>query len=202
MVSTQEIGVDKPFSVPIVLRQGKVIRLIADPDFVNPQRDPRQSKPVLADNSYDIWELSFEYEPTPGSRPLSRIPDGFHIIKASEMEYNGRDAVLTLSLHPVDTPSTLIRRAKTPAQNDAPLHKGTVLYFEVPLTSNGESNLVELDLDRIKGRYWKPKADAPVVAPAVPPAVPPRRSKRRRAVVDTDSEREDNEDGDGDGEGY
>lgn len=185
-----------------MLRQGKVIRLIADPDFVNPQRNPRQSKPVLAHNSYDIWELSFEYEPTPGARPLSRTPDGCYMIKASEMKYNGRDAVLTLSLHPVDTPSTLIRRAKTQAQNDAPLHKGTVLYFEVPLMSNGANNLVELDLDRIKGRYWKRKAGAPAVAPAAAPAAPLRRSKRRRAVVDTDSEREDNEDGDGDGEGY
>lgn len=193
----------------ITPREKKVIRLIADPDYVNHESESESLETVAATSCYDIWDVSFEYERTPGVRPLSRIPDGHYIIDVSDMKYDGWDAVLTLRLRPDNSPAKrAARRAKGNA-ND--LDEDAVLYFEVPLVSHGESNLVVLDQDRIKDRCWKLTADArpgtkkqPSVgvcarAKPVKPATSGARNKRRRGfrpvMDDTDSEWEEEADG-------
>ncbi|KAK7740337.1 hypothetical protein SLS63_001540 [Diaporthe eres] len=174
--------------VEILLRDGKQFRLIGDPDFVKAKNGSSNSKTVLAENSYDICDMSFDYEPTPGAGPLSRMPEGYYIIDVSEMKYNGWYAVLTLRLRLNNSPAKrAARRAKSGAQNSASLDEDTVLYFDVPLVSHGESNLVVLDQDRMDGRFWKPKA---VVKPSSPVSSEEPRKRQRSHEVREETESE------------
>ncbi|KAL2275754.1 hypothetical protein FJTKL_01610 [Diaporthe vaccinii] len=177
--------------VEILLRDGKQVRLIADPDFVKAKNGSSNSKTVLAKNAYDICDMSFDYEPTPGVGPLARIPEGYYIIGVSEIKYDGWYAVLTLRLRLNNSPAKrAARRAKSGAQNSAPLDEDTVLYFDVPLVSHGESNVVVLDLDRIDGRFWKPKA---VVQPSSPVSSGEPRKRQRSPEVKEEIDYELNE---------
>lgn len=139
-------------------------------------------------DSYDVWDLVLEYLPSSGGDPAP-IPSGRHTLEVAGMVCNGRDAILVLRLRPVLTPSA--RRSKRILGKLA--MDGTCdwsLLFEVPLTSCGPSNLVELDIDRIRGRFWKLEGDAGSGSP--PPAgrrevgvelgtpSPPPTAKRRR----------------------
>lgn len=101
--------------------------------------------------------MTLEYEAIADARPLQRIPDGKYVLNVSRMKYAGIDAVLVLRLRKkISAAEKANFRAKSLGKRGMPLKDGGSLYFELPLTSDGESNLVVLDIDRIKGRFWKP----------------------------------------------
>lgn len=108
---------------------------------------------ILVKDSYDIWDLVLEYLPGSGGEPVS-IPNGRHTLEVAEMVCSGREAILVLRLKPSLSPAA--RRSKRI------LKRMTIdgdcewsLLFDLPLTSCGPSNLVELDIDRIRGRFWE-----------------------------------------------
>lgn len=124
------------------------------------------SQAVLVRDSYDVWDLVLEYLPSSGGDPAP-IPNGRHTLEVAEMVCNGRDAILVLRMRPVLTTNTrrsgrILRKLAIDGTCD------WSLLFEVPLTSCGPSNLVELDIDRIRGRFWKLEGDAGGGSP--PPA--------------------------------
>lgn len=164
-------------------RDEKIFRLIADPDFIHDKDKPTGPGPVSVNNSYDICDLSSEYEPTPGALPLP-IPAGKYNITVSDIKYDGQKAVLTLQLSP-EKRGTLLRKA-------------VALYFEVPLISQSENNLVMLNQDLIKDNFWKPRADPKPVGQAIPAKRSMRRT-RSNPRVETDSEGEGEADGHGGG---
>lgn len=96
--------------------------------------------------------------------------------------------MLILRLRPKNSPARrAARRAKSGAQNSASLDEDTALYFEVPLVSHGETNIVVVDPDRIEGRFWKPMA---AVRPASPASSgePSKRQISPEVKEETDSE--------------
>ncbi|KAG6359914.1 hypothetical protein INS49_010967 [Diaporthe citri] len=191
----KEAGVEKHFTVQILLGESVVIRLIADPDFVNAENGSCNSRAVLAQNAYDIWQIPFEHEPTPGSGLLHRIPEGYYKIDVSEMKYDGWDAVLILRLRPDNSPAKrAARRAKSGTQNSAALDGDTELYLDVPLVSHGENNIVVLDQDRIEGRFWKPKA---LAKPPSPSSSGELRKRQRDPEVKEEADSELDEAGEG-----
>lgn len=112
---------------------------------------------VLVQNSYDVWDLVLEYLPNSGGGPKP-IPDGRHILEVAEVVYNGREAILVLRMRP--------NLSSGGRRSERILRKLAIdgacdwsLLFDVPLTSCGPSNLVELDIDRIRGRFWKLEGD-------------------------------------------
>lgn len=108
-------------------------------------------------DSYDVWDLAMEYLPSSGGEPIP-IPNGRHMLEVAEMVCNGREAILVLRMRPNLTSSA--RRSERILKKHAidDIYEWSLL-FGVPLTSCGPSNLVELDLDRIRGRFWKLESD-------------------------------------------
>lgn len=131
-------------------------RIISNPFHVDP-RARLTSNIVLVKDSYDVWDLVLEYLPSSGGDPIP-VPNGRHILEVAELVCNGREAILVLRLRP--NFSWGARRSERILKK---LAIGGVydwsLLFDVPLTSCGPSNLVELDLDRIRGRFWKLEGD-------------------------------------------
>lgn len=73
------------------------------------------------------------------------------------MDFKGREAELTLRLRPDWKPT---RVPESNRRSQRILKRGiydedSCLIFVLPLTSNGASNLVELDIDAIRGRSWR-----------------------------------------------
>lgn len=140
---------------------------------------------ILVKDSYDVWDLVLEYLPSSGGEPIP-IPNGRHVLEVAEMVCNGREAILVLRMRPNLSPAArrsgrILKRQAIDGICD------WSLLFDLPLTSCGPSNLVELDIDRIRGRFWKLEGDtdgSPLVeqrevsvelgTPSSPPA------KRRR----------------------
>lgn len=115
------------------------------------------SQIVLVQDSYDVWDLVLEYLPSTEWEPIP-IPNGRHILEVAEMVYNGREAILVLRMRPNLSSGgrrseRILRKLAIDGECD------WNLLFEVPLTSCGPSNLVELDIDRIRGRFWKIEGD-------------------------------------------
>lgn len=132
-------------------------RIIANP-FQMASREKEKRKSVLVQDSYDVWDLVLEYLPSSGGEPIP-IPNGRHILEVAEMVCNGREAILVLRIRP-----NLSLGAR---RSERILKKLAIdevcdwsLLFDLPLTSCGPSNLVELDIDRIRGRFWKLERDA------------------------------------------
>lgn len=136
-------------------------------------------------DSYDVWDVVLEYLPSSGGDPIP-IPNGRHTLEVAEMVCNGREAILVLRMRANWDASA--RRSKRIlnklAIDDV---RDWKLLFDVPVTSCGPSNLVELDIDRIRGRFWKLEAETDGSSPMEErevseelgtPAWPP--AKRRR----------------------
>ncbi|KAG8161907.1 hypothetical protein KVR01_007672 [Diaporthe batatas] len=136
-------------------RAQKKFKLVCDPMYErHPLQYPKgfitiESGGTAAHNScYDIWEVSthFEARRTDGSIVATQIPDGRWFIQVDSVEYheNGLDANLHLHL----------KREKTRAGKKN-LRTRPHYTFDLPLTSCGSSNIVQLDHDRIRDRLWK-----------------------------------------------
>jgi hypothetical protein len=128
-------------------------RIIANPFQQVSQGRGSSRESILAKDSYDVWDLMLEYLPGSGGEPVP-IPNGRHILEVAEMVCSGREAILVLRLRPDLSPRA--RRSKRILEKMA--IDGDCdwsLLFDIPLTSCGPSNLVELDIDRIRGRLWE-----------------------------------------------
>lgn len=142
-------------------------RIIANPFHVDPKAR-LTSNVVLVKDSYDVWDLVLEYLPSSGGDPIP-IPNGRHLLEVAELVCKGREAILVLRLRPNFSWSArrserILKKLAIGGVND------WSLLFDVPLTSCGPSNLVELDLDRIRGRFWKLEGDTDGSPFAVGPA--------------------------------
>lgn len=143
------------------------IRLVCDPMYQrNCYRYPKgyitiESDDAAANNKcYDVWDVSrrFEEMHTNGSNFGMRIPAGTYFMQVKSIEYSENGADATLHLHltqrsvkgpsPATASKSLRARTVTTGHDD--------YTFDLPLTSCGSSNLVLLDLDRVKNRLWKP----------------------------------------------
>lgn len=132
-------------------------RIIASPFHMVSGGSKASSKTVLVEDSYDVWDLVLEYLPASGSKPVP-IPKGRNILEVAETVFNGTEAILVLRMRP-----NLLTGSRRPKRVLEKLTIGGVrdwsLLFEVPLTSCGPSNLVELDIDLIGGRFWRIEDD-------------------------------------------
>lgn len=140
-------------------------RLVCDPLYYwHCYRYPRDYISIYSDdaaaaenNCYDVWDISRHFEVTrvDGTHHKMPIRPGKYLLEVGGVEYhqNGVDATLNLRM---------TRQAITAARARKSLRACTmsksqdVYTFEVPLTACGPSNLVQLDLDKVKNRLWKP----------------------------------------------
>lgn len=128
-------------------------RIIADPFLVASQERARSKDVILVKDAYDIGDLGLEYLPSSGGDALP-IPNGRHTLEVAEVVCSGREAIVVLRLRP--NVSGQARRSKRMREKTAiDGHCNWSLLFELPLTSCGPSNLVELDIDRVRGRFWR-----------------------------------------------
>lgn len=132
-------------------------RIIANP-FQMASRENKNRKSVLVQDSYDVWDLVLEYLPSSGREPTP-IPNGRHILEVAELVCNGREAILVLRMRP-NLPFSARRSERILKKLAIDEVCDWSLLFDLPLTSCGPSNLVELDIDRIRGRFWKLEGDA------------------------------------------
>lgn len=163
------------------------------------QEGQSSSGRISVKDSYDVWDdLVLEYLPSSGGEPVS-IPNGRHTLDVAEMVCSGREAILVLRLRP--NLSSAARRSKrilTKMAIDGASE--WTLLLDVPLTSCGPSNLVELDIDRIRGRFWKLERDPDrpsIVEPrevSVELGTPSPPPAKRRKVDDQFSTRSDSPD--------
>lgn len=158
----------------IEVTEDKVCRVIADPLYSRPQEGTIK---VFTKNCYDIWDLSLEYEETAGTGRMSRIPPGRYIMEVVKMDYAGADANMTLRLQKkvIRARKTQgARRSERSANKRPSLNGGWSLVIDIPLASEGSNNLLELDMDLIKSRFWRFEEDLEVSA-----------AKRLKATGDT-----------------
>lgn len=152
--------------VDIVVDHGRKFRLIANP--LHSSCSDRPSTRVLTAQSYDIWDVNMLFRANQNEIPQP-IPSGRYLLSVKEMQYQGREAVLKLRLrHKPHSRSQGPRRSRR-ILDKTEMDDVWSLQFDVPLSSNGSSNLVELDIDQIQGRCWSSVAASP--AGAVPPAI-------------------------------
>lgn len=117
------------------------------------QEKASSSDVILVKDAYDIGDLEFEYLPISGG-DAHPIPNGRYTMEVAEVVCSGREAIAVLRLKPYL--SGQARRSKRMRDRMAiDGHPDWSLLFDLPLTSCGPSNLVELDIDRIRGRFWK-----------------------------------------------
>ncbi|KAG8164136.1 hypothetical protein KVR01_006054 [Diaporthe batatas] len=128
-------------------------RIVADPFLMASQGKVSSSDVILVKDAYDIGDLELKYIPSFGGDALP-IPNGRHTLEVAEVVCSGREAIAVLRLRP--NLSDGARRSKRMLDKMAiDGHCNWSLLFELPLTSCGPSNLVELDIDRVRGRLWK-----------------------------------------------
>ncbi|KAL1860372.1 hypothetical protein Daus18300_009285 [Diaporthe australafricana] len=154
----KEKGVEQHSTIDVEINEAVTkIRIIASPFHMASGDREASSKAVLVEDSYDVWQLVLEYLPASGAQPIP-IPKGRHILEVAEMVCHGTEAILVLRMRPNLVSGS--RRSKRVLEK---LTIGGVrdwsLLFEVPLTSCGPSNLVELDIDLIRGRFWRIEGD-------------------------------------------
>ncbi|KAK7735281.1 hypothetical protein SLS53_007672 [Cytospora paraplurivora] len=149
----KEEGAEISKGVVITISGDKKFTIIADPFY---RQHQAEGDKVFIRNCYDIWDICLDYKPTEGAQH-TRIPDGRYAFEVAEMVYAGTDAMLILRLRPSVTRRSESNRRSGRATNGSrtPLEDGKNLLLEVPLASNGSNNLVELDIDLIKDRFWK-----------------------------------------------
>jgi hypothetical protein len=144
----------------------KKFRIIASPFHMAAARErataATDSSTIPIKDAYDIWDLVLEYLPGSGGDPVP-IPNGRHTLEVAEMVCSGREAILVLQLRPnlslLPGAAAAARRSKRMLKRRAAASiDGDCdwsLLFDLTLTSCGPSNLVELDIDRIRGRFWE-----------------------------------------------
>ncbi|KAK7710386.1 hypothetical protein SLS64_005971 [Diaporthe eres] len=153
-----ENGIERHHRVDVEIDGAKrKFRIIADP-FHMVSQEKMTRKSVLTQDSYDVWDLVLEYLPSSGGEPIP-IPNGRHILEVAEMVCNGREAMLVLRMRPnlsfgARRSERILKKVAIDGACD------WSLLFDLPITSCGPSNLVELDIDRIRGRFWKLERDA------------------------------------------
>lgn len=154
----QEHGNERLESVDIEIDgTRRKFRIIANPFQMTFQGRGSSSDRILVKDSYDVGDLELKYLPSSGGEAVP-IPNGRHILEVAEMVCSGREAILVLRLRP--NLSYAARRSerilkRMAIDGDSEWN----LLFDVPLTSCGPSNLVELDIDHIRGRFWKLERD-------------------------------------------
>lgn len=193
---------DRGSPVKIELRDDahEIVRVVCDPLYQHHcHRYPRDCISIYSDdddatvvnNCYDVWDVCRDFEATraDGTLHSMKIRPGRYVLEVKAIEYhqNGVDATLKLRM----TRQTITRAAPAGARKSlrtSTMATGLDIYtFELPLTSCGPSNLVQLDLDRVKNRLWKPEQVHTEMAQAVSEpesageARPP--SKRQRTVA-------------------
>lgn len=193
---------DRGSPVKIVLRDDapEIFRVVCDPLYQHHcHRYPRDCISIYSDdddativnNCYDVWDVCLDFEAThaDGTLHSMKIRPGKYVLEVDAIEYhqNGVDATLKLRM----TRQTMTKAAPAGARKSlrtSTMATGLDIYtFELPLTSCGPSNLVQLDLDRVKNRLWKPQQVHNEMAQAVSElesageAQPP--SKRQRTVA-------------------
>lgn len=193
---------DRGSPVKIVLRDDahEIVRVVCDPLYQHHcHRYPREcisiysddDDPAVVNNCYDVWDVCRDFEATDadGTPHSMEIRPGKYVLEVDAIEYhqNGVDATLKLRM----TRQTMTKAAPAGARKSlrtSTMATGLDIYtFELPLTSCGPSNLVQLDLDRVKNRLWKPQQVHNEMAQAVSEpesageARPP--SKRQRTVA-------------------
>ncbi|KAJ0124770.1 hypothetical protein J7T55_006111 [Diaporthe amygdali] len=148
-------GVERRHVVEVNIKDQRSFQLISDP-IHDTKKEDLMALEVLSEICYDIWEITLDLEPTTGTKPPRRIPDGKYVLDVFDMEYAGRDAVVVLRLRRRLPPvGRAALRSKALSKRGASLEEGGSLYLELPLVSDEGSNLVVLDIDLIKGRVWK-----------------------------------------------
>jgi hypothetical protein len=176
---------------PVEIKLGdhprKKFRLVCDPMYRrNCLRYPRGYITIQSDDTalnnmcYNVWDVCrrFEEMHPDGSSSDTRIHDGKYLIQVIKIEYNEDGVDATLHLH-LTRPSQAVKRPSpaTARKNlrARPAMTGYDNYtFELPITSCGSSNVVLLDLDRIKNRLWKPLQ--PETPSKLPTSVPEEES--------------------------
>lgn len=144
-------------AVEITLAGDKKFKIIADPLYHRPAKGGIK---VFKQDCYDILDLSLDYEPSAEAGSLSRIPipEGKYYLEVAEVIYAKADGLLVLRLRPKITQFGKcrgVRRSDRTSKNTTVWTEGQSLLFEVPLASNGSNNLVDIDRDLIRGRFWK-----------------------------------------------
>lgn len=106
---------------------------------------------------YDVLDLPLEFKPSADGAGLFPIPEGRYILEVAGIVYEGIEARLFLRLHSKVSRARNVashRRSERIFVNTTALYDGQNLLLQVPLTSNGSNNLVELDRDLIQGQVW------------------------------------------------
>lgn len=190
---------DRGSPIEIELREGAHdnIRLVCDPLYQRHcHQYPRDCITIHSDdaatavnNCYDVWDISRHFEATlgDGTHHIMRIRPGRYLLEAEGIDYhtNGVDATLNLRM----TRQAIARAAPAGARKNLRARTMSTRQdgytLEVPLTACGSSNLVSLDLDRIKDRQWKPqqmRIELPLPLPESAGEARPT-GKRKRTVA-------------------
>lgn len=141
------------------------VRLICNPLYrQHCHRYPRDYISIYSDNAatadnncYDVWDISWHFEAKRVNSTHHRvlICPGKYLLEVEGVKYYQNGVNATLNLY-------MTRRAITAARarksfQACTMSAGQDIYtFEVPLTACRPSNLVQLDLDQVKHRLWKP----------------------------------------------
>lgn len=170
---------DRGSPVEIELREHahEDVRLVCDPLYrQHCHRYPRDYISIYSDdaaaadnNCYDVWDISRHFEATrvDGTHHRILIRPGKYLLEVEGVEYhqNGVEATLNLRMTRQAITAARVRKSFRACTMSA----GQDIYtFEVPLTACGPSNLVQLDLDKIKNRLWKPLQVRTVLPQSVP----------------------------------
>lgn len=159
-----EYDLGSPVEIEVGGYGHKKFRLVCDPLYHrNCYRYPRGYIKIQSDdaagtnNCYDVWDVSRRFEQThaDGTQSGMRIPPGRYLMEVDGIDYseNRVDATLQLRLTRKVVAGRATKNLRARIMSTGP----EVYTFDVPLTSCGPSNLVLLDLDRVKNRLWKPR---------------------------------------------
>lgn len=176
------------------------IRLVCDPLYqqhrhrylpncisIHPDGDSAEN------NCYDVWDVIRFFEVTNARGTQSvvrRIPPGRYLLEVDGIDYheNEVDATLRLGMTRVVATAATQARAKRRLRARTASTVQDAYTFDLPLTSCGSSNLVLLDLDQVKKRFWKPKQARGFLPQAVPepePAADVRPAVNRQRAMDS-----------------
>ncbi|KAG6360840.1 hypothetical protein INS49_011907 [Diaporthe citri] len=158
---------DRCSPVEIEMREyaHETARLVCDPLYWRHcHRYPRDYISIYSDdaaaaenNCYDVWDISRHFEVTrmDGTHHRMLIRPGKYVLEVGGIEYYQSGVDATLNLRMTRQATTAARARKS--VRACTMSTGQDIYtFEVPLTACGPSNLVQLDLDKVKTRLWKP----------------------------------------------
>lgn len=195
-----EGGRGSPVKIELRNDAHEIVRIVCDPLYQHHcHQYPRDCISIYSDdddvavvnNCYDVWDVCRDFEATraDGTLHSMKIRPGRYLLEVEAIDYNQNSVDATLNLRM--TRQTTTRAAPAGARKNlraSTMATGHDIYtFELPLTSCGPSNLVQLDLDRIKNRLWKPRQvhTEPAQAVSEPESAGEARpaSKRQRTVA-------------------